>query len=42
MIGYALLIYIGVRIGAAWWYYLLIALGVLIKIVEALINVHNS
>lgn len=38
MIGYICLIYIGVKISAGWWYYLLIALGVMIKTGAAVLN----
>ncbi len=38
MIGYFCLIYIGVQIGAAWWYYLLIGLGMMIKTGAAILN----
>jgi hypothetical protein len=38
MIGYALLLYVGVQINAPWWYYLLISVGVLIKIASAIVE----
>lgn len=38
MIGYICLLYIGVQIGAAWWYYVLLALGVCMKMVSAVIE----
>lgn len=31
MIGYICLLYIGLQINAAWWYYVLLALGTIIK-----------
>ena len=31
MIGYICLLYIGLQINAAWWYYVLLALGLIIK-----------
>ena len=39
MIGYICLLYIGVQIGAPWWFYLLLGLGVCIKTVAAIVNV---
>lgn len=39
MIGYICLLYIGVQIGAAWWYYVLLCLGVCMKMISAVINV---
>lgn len=38
MIGYACLIYIGVKIGAAWWYYLLCWFGVTCKFFGAVLK----
>ena len=38
MIGYACLLYIGIKMGAAWWFYLLLGLGVLIKTGAAILR----
>lgn len=38
MIGYACLVYLGVKMGAAAWYYILICLGVMIKSGAAVIK----
>ena len=39
MIAYALLLYIGVKIAAPFWYFVMIGLGVIIKMCAACINV---
>lgn len=38
MIGYICLLYIGIQIGAAWWYYVLLGLEVCMKMVSAVIE----
>jgi hypothetical protein len=35
MIGYICLIYVGIKIGAAWWFYFLLALGLTCKFISA-------
>jgi hypothetical protein len=35
MISYFLLTYIGIKIGAAWWYYALAGVGFVLKILNA-------
>ena len=35
MIQYFLLTYIGIKIGAAWWYYALCSVGFVVKILNA-------
>lgn len=35
MIPYFLLTYIGIKIGVAWWYYALCALGFILKVLNA-------
>ena len=42
MIGYICLLYIGLQINAAWWYYVLLALGVIVKMVASVINAMNA
>ena len=38
MIGYICLLYLGVKVCAPWWYYLLIGLGVCIRTVAAIVE----
>lgn len=38
MIGYICLLYIGIQIGASWWYYLLLAIEMLFKFAVAIIE----
>ena len=42
MIGYICLLYIGLQINAAWWYYLLLALGAIVKMVTSVIKAMND
>ena len=42
MIGYICLLYIGLQINAAWWYYVLLALGVIVKMVTSVIKAMND
>lgn len=42
MIGYICLLYIGLQIDASWWYYVLLALGTIVKMVTSVINAMND
>lgn len=42
MIGYICLLYIGLQINAAWWYYVLLALGTIVKMVASVIKAMND
>ena len=42
MIGYICLLYVGLQINAAWWYYVLLALGVIVKMVTSVIKAMND
>ena len=42
MIGYICLLYIGLQINVAWWYYLLLALGAIVKMVTSVIKAMND
>lgn len=42
MIGYICLLYVGLQINAAWWYYVLLALGAIVKMVTAVIKAMND
>ena len=42
MIGYICLLYIGLQINAAWWYYVLLALGTIVKMVTSVIKAMND
>ena len=42
MIGYICLLYIGLKIHAAWWYYVLLALGTIVKMVTSVIKAMND
>lgn len=42
MIGYICLLYIGLQINAAWWYYVLLVLGVIVKMVASVIEAMNN
>ena len=42
MIGYICLLYIGLKINAAWWYYVLLALGAIVKMVASVIKAMND
>ena len=42
MIGYICLLYIGLQINAAWWYYVLLVLSASVKMVTAFIKAMNN
>ena len=42
MIGYIYLLYVSLQINAAWWYYVLLALGVIVKMVTSVIKAMND
>ena len=42
MIGYICLLYVGLKINAAWWYYVLLALGAIVKMVTSVIKAMND
>ena len=42
MIGYICLLYIGLQINATWWYYVLLALGAIVKMVTSVIKAMND
>lgn len=42
MIGYICLLYIGLQINAAWWYYVLLTLGASVKMITSFIKATND
>ena len=38
MIGYICLLYIGLQINVAWWYYVLLAIGAIVNMVKSVIK----